>query len=129
MESSDEETAKTAIESYAGRVARLSDGARAVGYLYPFDNTRAAVRARPWRRGVPEEVALGWLVEWTDPSRAQNGYTDEAGDVGGPKDVIEVAEDWRAGRHRRADEWFFIEWLGAEEAAQVARRFGWQPPS
>ena len=126
MGSSDEVAAKAAIELYAGRVARLSDGARAIGYLHPYDNTLNEVGARWWRRGAPEEVGFGWLIEWTSPARAQNGYTDASGDAWGPEDVLEVAEEWGTGRHQHADEWFGVEWLSSGEAAEVARRFGWQ---
>lgn len=126
MGSRDEIVARAAIDLYTGRVARLSDGSRAVGYLYAFENTRSEVVARWWRPGAAQEVAIGWLIEWTDPARAQNGYTDESGDAGGPEDVLEVAADWRTKVHQRGDEQFVVEWLRADEAAVVAGRFGWQ---
>lgn len=118
---------RAAIGRYEGRVASLSENGATVGYLCAVDTTRAALRARWWRRGKPEEPALGWLIEWTDPSRAQNGYTDEFGDVEA-YDVLDQVREWERGRHARAGEVLALGWLDASEAAEIAARFGWPPP-
>lgn len=130
-------TRHAVIERFAGRVASLAHGGTTAGYLCAIDVTRIAAPRRWWRRAIAgDDPALGWLIEWTDPTRARDGHTDEAVDVSDLDDVLAVARAWDGGRHPHGAETLRLTWLDPSDAAPWSARFGWddltrraEPPS
>jgi len=124
MDSMGTREAAAMIARYDWRIARLSRRGRVLGYMQAWDGSLLEVPKRWWRAGAPVEPRLAWLIEWTDPGMSENGYTDEAGDVGG-HDIAEVVAGWDEGRHQRTGAWLQVSWLDAGECAAIDARFDW----